>query len=130
MPSVLIVRDWYLTIYCADPYALASFWAKALGGKMSRDNFPGDPEAGVTGARPTLWFLRVDNPEMVKNHLHLDLQPQDRTRDLEVERLLSLGATLKEDCRRFPRGWVRMCDPEGNEFNVVQSAAERWSQSR
>lgn len=57
--------------------------------------------------------------------MHLDLQPQDRTRDEEVERLLAIGATLVDD-RRKPdgKGWAVLADPEGNEFCVERSAAE------
>lgn len=62
----------------------------------------------------------------MKNRVHLDLQPQDRTRDEEVERLLALGATLQGDHRRPDgTGWVTLHDPEGNEFCVERSAGER-----
>ena len=116
----------HVTIDCADPYALAGFWAQALDGKLADDDFPGDPEALVATATATLLFIRVDDPKSVKNRVHLDLQPQDRTRDEEVERLLSLGATLQEDHRRPDgTGWVTLYDPERNEFCVERSAAER-----
>jgi hypothetical protein len=60
-----------------------------------------------------------------KNRLHLDLQP-DGPRDEEVERLLGLGATMVLDMRRPDgRGWAQLADPEGNEFCVERSAAER-----
>jgi hypothetical protein len=58
--------------------------------------------------------------------MHLDLEPVERTRDEEVERLLRLGATLYDDQRRPDgMGWVVLTDPEGNEFCVVRSRAER-----
>jgi predicted enzyme related to lactoylglutathione lyase len=49
-----------------------------------------------------------------------------RRRDEEVTRLLGLGATLVAD-RRQPdgTGWAVLADPEGNEFCVERSAAER-----
>jgi predicted enzyme related to lactoylglutathione lyase len=57
--------------------------------------------------------------------VHLDLCP-DSTRDAEVERLLAHGATLVSDMRRPDgRGWVVLADPEGNEFCVERSAAEK-----
>lgn len=116
----------HVTFDCADPFALATFWAQALDGSLDDDDFPGDPEAVVTTAGATLLFARVDDRKAVKNRVHLDIQPQDRSRDEEVERLLSLGATLEGDHRRPDgTGWVTLYDPEGNEFCVERSAAER-----
>ncbi|MEU9475980.1 VOC family protein [Streptomyces sp. NPDC048191] len=116
----------HVTVDCADPYALAGFWARALGGSLADDDFPGDPEALVTSASATMLFVRVEDRKSVKNRVHLDLQPQDRTRDEEVERLLALGATLQGDHRRPDgSGWVTLHDPEGNEFCVERGAAER-----
>ncbi|MFF5786686.1 VOC family protein [Streptomyces sp. NPDC012693] len=116
----------HVTIDCADAYALATFWAQALDAKVSDDDRPGDEEALVESAGAGLLFIQVPEPKAVKNRVHLDLQPQDRTRDEEVERLLALGATLLDD-RRNPdgTGWATLGDPEGNEFCVERSAAER-----
>ncbi|GAA2483707.1 VOC family protein [Streptomyces longisporus] len=115
----------HVTVDAADPFVLAGFWAQVLDGSLGDDDFPGDPEAVVTTAAATLLFVRVDDRKSVKNRVHLDLQPQDRTRDEEVERLLSLGATLQGDHRRPDgTGWVTLHDPEGNEFCVELSAAE------
>jgi predicted enzyme related to lactoylglutathione lyase len=61
----------------------------------------------------------------VKNRVHLDWGPTERTRDEEVERIASLGGTIHEDHRRPDgRGWVTMKDPEGNEFCVERSQTE------
>ena len=120
-----IVR--HVTIDCADPYELASFWAKVLEGSLADDDEPGDPEALVESASgPALLFVRVPEPKSVKNRVHLDLQPQDRTRDQEVERLRQVGASIAADHRKPDgTGWVTMADPEGNEFCVERSSAER-----
>jgi Glyoxalase-like domain len=116
----------HLTFDAADPFVLAGFWAQALDGSLADDDFPGDPEAVVTTAAATLLFVRVDDRKAVKNRVHLDLQPQDPTRDEEVERLLSLGARLQGDHRRPDgTGWVTLYDLEGNEFCVERSAVER-----
>ena len=116
----------HVTIDCTDPYALATFWARALDGSLADDDVPGDPEAMVTTAAGALLFIRVADRKTAKNRVHLDLQPQDRTRDEEVERLLALGATLQADHRRPDgTGWVTLYDPEGNELCVERSAAER-----
>ncbi|MBV6700853.1 VOC family protein [Kitasatospora aureofaciens] len=115
----------HVTIDCADPHALASFWAQALDGTLGEDDNPGDEEALVESAGAALLFIRVPDGKSVKNRVHLDLQPQG-PREEEVDRLLALGATMLAD-RRTPdgRGWVTLADPEGNEFCVERSQAER-----
>lgn len=114
---------------CADAYALGSFWAEVLGGVLHEDDRPEVPEVLVStgeGSGPGLLFLAVPEGKKVKNRLHLDLQPQDRSRDEEVERLLGLGAKLVADFRKPDgTGWVVMIDIEGNEFCVERSQAER-----
>ncbi len=116
----------HLTVDCADPHTLATFWAAVLDGSLAEGDFPGDPEASVRTPDTGLLFVRVDEPKTTKNRWHVDLQPQDRTRDEEVGRLLGLGATLHEDHRLADgRGWVTLRDPEGNELCVERSQAER-----
>ncbi|GES30171.1 VOC family protein [Streptomyces angustmyceticus] len=116
----------HLTIDCTDAYRLACFWAEALDGTLAEDDLPGDPEATVTSAGGTLLFVTVPDAKAGKNRVHLDLRPQDRGRDEEVERLLALGATLVADHRRADgTGWATLADIEGNEFCVERSAAER-----
>jgi predicted enzyme related to lactoylglutathione lyase len=116
----------HVTLDCADAYRLASFWAEVVDGTLADDDAPGDPEALVSSAGVTLLFVTVPESKSVKNRVHLDLQPQDRSRDEEVTRLLALGAEIVGDRRRPDgTGWVTMADPEGNEFCVERSAAER-----
>ncbi|MFI2432862.1 VOC family protein [Streptomyces sp. NPDC018693] len=114
----------HTTIDSADAHALARFWSEVLGHPLHDDDKPGDPEALIEAAG--LLFVTVPEAKTVKNRIHLDLQPQDRTRDEEVARLLTLGATLVAD-RRNPdgTGWCVLTDPEGNEFCVERSAGER-----
>ena len=122
-----------IDIDCTDPYALAGFWSEVLGYRRHDDDHPGDPEAVLLppdGTGPVVLFLRVPEAKTVKNRLHIDLQPTDRTRDAEVDRLLGLGATLVDDRRRPDgTGWAVLADPEGNEFCVERSAAERAASS-
>ena len=84
-----------------------------------------DPE----GVRPRIFLQRVPEPKVAKNRMHVDLNvgggpgvPLDERRrrvDEEVARLKGLGAT-DERGAIDQRGeyWVRMNDPEGNEFCV------------
>ena len=118
----------HLTFDSHNPYELAGFWADVLGGKRHEDDEPGDDEVLLVGPEPALLFIRVPEGKTVKNRLHLDLQPQDRTRDAEVARVLELGATVFGDHRNEDgTGWVTLADPEGNEFCVERSQAERDS---
>ncbi|MFF1902899.1 VOC family protein [Kitasatospora sp. NPDC058218] len=115
-----------VAIDCADAYALARFWSEVLGCPLHPDDRPGDPETEVMLPEgPLLHFNQVPEPKTVKNRLHLCLRPET-TREEEVERLLNLGATLVDD-RREPEGpgWAVLADPEGNEFCVLRSAADR-----
>ncbi|MFJ2294629.1 VOC family protein [Streptomyces sp. NPDC087894] len=116
----------HITIDCADAYELALFWAEVLGSPVSDDDTPGDPEALVEAPGAALLFITVPEPKSGKNRIHLDIRPERRTRDEEVERLLALGATLVADHRKpNGRGWATLADPEGNEFCVECGAAER-----
>jgi catechol 2,3-dioxygenase-like lactoylglutathione lyase family enzyme len=118
----------HLTFDCADPFELATFWSKVTGWPVSEEDAPGDDEVLIEAPAPVpaLLFIRVPEAKTVKNRLHVDWVPTERTRDEEVERLLSLGATLHED-HRAPdgRGWVTLLDPAGNEFCIERSHAER-----
>jgi predicted enzyme related to lactoylglutathione lyase len=115
-----------VTIDCSDPYTLATFWASVLDAKVSDEDRPGDDEALVETPGAGLLFVQVPEGKSVKNRVHLDVQPQDRTRDEEVERLLALGATLVGDHRNADgTGWATLADPEGNEFCVERATSER-----
>ncbi|GAA3370214.1 VOC family protein [Streptomyces sannanensis] len=120
----------HVPVDCADAYELGSFRAKVFDALLGDDDEPGDEEALVHAPGVALLFVTVPDPKTVKNRVHLDLQPQDRTRDEEVERLLALGATLVAD-RRKPdgTGWAVMAAPEGNEFCVERGIAERVARS-
>ena len=126
MPSSVL----HVSVDCADPYKLCQFWSEVTGKPIPDEDQPGNDEVGFDlGNGTSLLFLRVPEPKTVKNRLHLCLQP-DIPRDEEVERILALGATLVAD-RRNPdgTGWAVLADPEGNEFCVLRSAAERAATS-
>lgn len=119
-----------ITFDCRAWEPLVEFWSQVgdFGEDPENPNNAGDPE-GLLLDRTTglhLLFIPVPEPKTVKNRVHLDLQPQDTTRDAEVVRLLGIGATLVADHRRDDgTGFVVLADPEGNEFCVERSAAER-----
>ncbi|WP_147440949.1 VOC family protein [Mycetocola zhadangensis] len=120
----------HTTFDCLNAYALSVFWSKVLGFAPDADSpdGPGDEECMIFSADRTqrLLFIEVPDAKQVKNRLHLDLVPADGTRDQELARLLELGARAIDD-RRMPdgTGWVVLADPEGNEFCILRSEAER-----
>ncbi len=119
-----MARDIQITIDCADPAGLTTFWSEALGYRLQDP--PGDFESwdqaldafGVPperrndasaaidpeGAGPRLFFQRVPEGKQVKNRVHLDvraapgLQGDARMAALEAEceRLIAHGATRLE----------------------------------
>ena len=120
----------HITFDALDPYEIARFWSAATGFSEDPDdpNTPEDDEAALFSVdeRIVLLFVRVPDGKTVKNRVHLDVTSTDTTRDDEVERLVHLGATVVDDRRREDgTGWVVMADPEGNEFCVERSDAER-----
>ena len=117
-----------LIVDARDPGAQARFWAQALGWRFDGDDklpalIPPDP------AIPLIVFVPVPDGKSVKNRLHIDVSPTDRTRDEEVERLLALGAT-RADIGQGDVDWTVLRDPEGNEFCVlgtqVDADLKRW----
>ena len=116
-----MARDVQVTFDCADPAALAAFWAQALGYEVQAPppGFSSWDEAleafGVPPERrndasaavdpqesgPRLFFQRVPEGKQAKNRVHLDvraapgLQDDERMAALEAEaeRLVALGAS-------------------------------------
>lgn len=120
-PTVLRMRLRHVTVDCANPYELATFWSGLTGWPISGIDQPGDDEVLIEAPDPVpgLLFVRVPEARAAKNRVHLDWKPDGRSRDEEVERAVGLGATVYED-HRGPedRGWVTLRDPEGNEFCI------------
>jgi catechol 2,3-dioxygenase-like lactoylglutathione lyase family enzyme len=120
----------HTTFDAADSYAQSVFWGKVLGFAEDADdpNLPGHEECMIFSpdGRTKVLFIEVPEKKQVKNRVHFDLVPETGTRDEELARLLALGATAVDDLRRPDgRGWVVLADPEGNEFCILRSEAER-----
>ncbi|HET7303584.1 MAG TPA: VOC family protein [Segeticoccus sp.] len=118
----------HTSINARNAYDQSLWWAGVLGWTEIPDdpNEPGHEECMIIepGGSGRLLFIDVPDDKQVRNRLHLDLRPTDRTRDEEVERLLAAGATLVDDRRHPDGGWAVLADPEGNEFCVLRSDAE------
>lgn len=112
-----------VTVDCADPAAVATFWNEALRwGGVSVS--PGGDAAvcGPPGGGLYLEFIRVPEPKTGKNRLHLGCSvPELGQLDAEIARLESLGAEVAWE-EEFPPHVaaayrnVILRDVEGNEF--------------
>ncbi len=118
MASVLreIVLD------CADPAAVGDFWSKVLGWPLVEDegywwlSSTGRPDA----PSPLLVFVPVPESKTVKNRVHIDVSPSGCDQDVELERLLSLGARHVDIGQGPDVPWYVLSDPEGNEFCLLR----------
>jgi len=104
----------------ADADRALAFWSAALGyrpyGNFAQYRSLVDPD----GVGPKLVLQEVADAKDGKNRVHLDLHVADV--EAEVARLEGLGATRLDDAPIAEAGthWVRMSDPDGNEFCVCQ----------
>ncbi|MBW0015076.1 VOC family protein [Mycobacterium sp.] len=113
-----------LVLDCAAPERLADFWREALD---YRDHYTDTNLAVLVpkgGSGSPLLLQGVPEPKTGKNRMHVDIVVVDV--EAEVRRLQALGARrIDEDIQRFGgTRWVRMSDPEENEFCV--STGVQW----
>ncbi|NYG54233.1 VOC family protein [Nocardioides perillae] len=116
-----------ITVDATDALGLATFWSRLLGWHVFHDD---DPEVVVAPHFPYagtgMLFIPVPEGKTAKNRLHVDVAPDDETRDEAVARAEGLGARVLADHRRDDgTGWVVMADPEGNEFCVERGPHEK-----
>ncbi|HET7668447.1 MAG TPA: VOC family protein [Mycobacterium sp.] len=105
-----------VTFDTLDPEKAAQWWAQAAGGQVI-PYVPGEFVAVERQPGPKLLFQKVADPTPGKNRVHLDFTAADV--DVEVKRLVDLGAreTGRHSIGDF--GWVVLADPEGNAFCVT-----------
>ena len=122
----------HTTVDSRNAHDQSVWWGQVLGfSEDPRDpNLPGHEECMIFSpdGRQRVLFIEVPEGKAVKNRIHFDLWPTDRTMNEEVDRLFSAGATLVHDLRdqHGPgTGWVTLADPEGNEFCILRSESER-----
>ena len=126
----MTVKIHNMTVDAHNAYAQSIWWTQVVGWQPD-PNDPNEPDhthcwIGAGDGSPGLLFINVPEAKTLKNRMHFDVQPTDGTRDEEVERLVGLGASIAADHRQPDgRGFVVMADPEGNEFCVERSVAER-----
>jgi Glyoxalase-like domain len=133
---------------CKDPGSLSKFYAEALHYKMQDPpagfqsweawlQQQGIPEGDWNSASaivdpagngPRVYFQQMDTPKLAKNRLHIDINASGGLKtplaerrqqvDIEVQRLVELGAKKDHELSEMGEYCVIMLDPEGNEFCV------------
>jgi predicted enzyme related to lactoylglutathione lyase len=117
----------HTSVDARNSYQQSVFWAAVLDWTEDPDdpNLPEHDECLIMSRdrAELILFINVPDEKVVKNRLHFDLRPVDRSREAEVARLVQLGATEVADFRRPDgSGWITLTDPEGNEFCVLSPA--------
>lgn len=111
-------------IDCVDLDVMTEFWCQAL----DMEHVWSGPSGGHLltardGSGRRLALMPSADAKVGKNRIHLDLRP-DVSQASEVRRLESIGAR-RVDIGQAEVTWVVMADPEGNEFCVLRSLAEK-----
>ena len=110
-------------IDCVDLDAMTAFWCQALDLEhVWTGPSGGHLLAAVDGSERRLGLMPCQGEKTTKNRVHFDLRPDDQ--QAEVQRLESLGAR-RIDIGQADVTWVVMADPEGNEFCVLRSLAQK-----
>lgn len=115
-----------LVFDCRDQFRPGRFWADALGATEITNNDDGYEARLTVGDDlyldlcfgPPTEPVRTDTPR-----LHLDLLGGDHQQQV-VERLLTLGATRRDDPGDTDLPWTVLRDPEGNPFCVMEDRPE------
>ena len=119
------IAQW--TIDALNVEEVARFWAAAL--NMELDLGPDGcarlyPRNGGTLAQ-TVWIQHVETPKPGKNRAHPDLVTEHGSAELEVDRLIALGARLADVGQTGRESFVVLADPGGNEFCVLDGPPRR-----
>jgi hypothetical protein len=125
--SVVTVSLHHIVIDAHGLAGLARFWSQALDwpilSQREREVVIGPSDDAPVG----ICFMPTPDDKVVKNRVHLDLNPgpdpSADEREAEIERLIALGARRVDVGQRGDETWMVLADPEGNEFCVVRSKA-------
>jgi len=122
---VALIRFGSLSLDCADPLALGTFWAEVLGGEIA---FTSDDFVAVKLEHVWLSMLRVENyqpttwPEdEVPKQMHLDLAVGELEQSEQL--VVRLGAK-KTTVQPQPDRWRVFLDPAGHPFCLTTQIPE------
>jgi Glyoxalase-like domain len=106
------------------PQVVAQFWCQVLGWSVVAI----DGDVVSIGPKDASWpaidIIAVPEQKVVKNRLHLDLRADGTSTQLELQRLLELGARRIDVGQASDSSWVVLSDPEGNEFCLLSRSVQ------
>jgi predicted enzyme related to lactoylglutathione lyase len=106
-------------ITCEGSRDVGHFWSAALGWPLVWDQNQETSIRSPNGGPKISWGGPPLTPKRGKYRLHFDVSPPaDGDQLVEVDRLISLGAT-RVDIDQGDVDWVVMVDPDGHEFCVL-----------
>jgi hypothetical protein len=116
--------QWTLDVVDLD--LMAAFWSSALGYDIDDDGQHLRPPADAPAGALTVWLQPNADPKDRKNRNHPDLcAPADGDVEVEVRRLLALGARRADVGQTGAEGFTVLADPEGNEFCLIHQPWRR-----
>jgi predicted enzyme related to lactoylglutathione lyase len=113
----MVLKPGMVTIDCADPRALAAFWTEGAGYRVAADHGAFLLLKPEDGDGLSVGLQQVPELRVGKNRVHVDFHADDR--EVQVRRLVDLGATVLDEHEVPGLRWTVLADPEGNEFCVA-----------
>jgi len=111
------VRLLNITMDAESPARQAEFWSQVTGYEVTMSTEFVTQLTGDGSLGPGFMFIKVPEGKTAKNRMHVDLGTADL--DAEVDRVLTLGASLKGRYEEWGITWATLLDPEGNEFCIA-----------
>jgi len=112
----MATRFYQLVVDAHNPSLLAHWWAKVLGYDVLYETANEVIIGAAPEQYPGICLVPVSDAKMIKNRLHIDLDPDDH--EAEVARVTGLGAR-HADIGHCDVPWTVLIDPEGNEFCIL-----------
>jgi predicted enzyme related to lactoylglutathione lyase len=115
----------HVVVDAHDLPGLARFWSQVLDwpilSEREREVVIGPADDAPIG----MCFMPSPDEKVVKNRVHVDLNPgadvSDSAREAEIERIIALGARRVDVGQRGDETWTVLADLEGNEFCVIRA---------
>ena len=111
------VRFREVVIDCADPPALADWWA-GFTGYAVRTRYDDWSTIANEDQSMIIGFQKVPEGKVVKNRVHLDFWASDE--EAAAREIEAMGATRRWVSEDPEDPFVVLADPEGNEFCLIR----------